>query len=163
MLAQSAIFNTSIGLVSIEYIDSRLTLLQIMKGEPILGIRVLEEVQLDEFALEVYNQVGEYLRGERREFDLELDFDGCTDFQRRVYHEMLRVSYGQVVSYGELAERVSCKGGARAVGMAANRNKWHLVIPCHRVVGRRGSLTGYAAGLDLKERLLRMEGVNCEL
>lgn len=157
MVAQSAIFNTSIGVISIEYIDSRLTLLQIMRGEPILGIKVMEEAELEGFALDVYNQVGEYLRGERWEFDLELDYDWCTDFQRRVYQEMLKVSYGEVVSYGELAERVGCVGGARAVGMAANRNRWHLLVPCHRVVGCRGSLTGYAAGLDVKAKLLSME------
>lgn len=103
-------------------------------------------------------QVMAYLSGERREFDLEIDFDGVTRFQARVLRAALAVPYGRVASYGEIARRVGSPGASRAVGGALSRNPIPIVVPCHRVVGSDGSLGGYSSGTHIKERLLRLEG-----
>lgn len=102
-------------------------------------------------------QLREYLTGDRRVFDLPLDFLG-TDFQRLVWAELLTIPYGQTRSYGQVAAGIGRPKGARAVGMALGRNPLAVVVPCHRVIGGGGALTGYGGGLELKERLLRLEG-----
>ena len=102
-------------------------------------------------------QLREYFAGERRDFDLPLAPSG-SDFQRRVWTELRRVGHGQVVDYGGLGVRVGRPGAARAVGRANATNPIPIVIPCHRVIGADGTLTGYAGGLDAKQALLRLEG-----
>jgi methylated-DNA-[protein]-cysteine S-methyltransferase len=103
-------------------------------------------------------ELGEYFEGRRRSFDLPLDVTFVAEFNRRVLRELARVPYGEVVTYGELAARAARPRAARAVGMVMNRNPLPIVLPCHRVVGSNGKLTGYAGGLDRKETLLRLEG-----
>ena len=103
-------------------------------------------------------QLTEYFAGQRREFDLPLAPAG-TDFQRRVWELLREIPYGETVTYGELARRLGNPRAARAVGMACNRNPIAIVVPCHRVVGSTGSLTGYAGGLDTKAFPLKLEGV----
>lgn len=100
----------------------------------------------------------EYFQGKRKSFDLPLEPRG-TPFQRRVWGELAAIPYGTVVTYGELARRVGLPKGARAVGQANHRNPLPIFLPCHRVVGANGALTGYAGGLDLKTQLLRLEGI----
>lgn len=104
----------------------------------------------------VYEELCEYLRGERKSFDIPFALSG-TDFQKRVWQALLRVPYGQTLTYGELALLAGSPGGARAVGMACNKNPLPFIVPCHRVVGKNGALTGYALGLELKKRLLDLE------
>lgn len=106
----------------------------------------------------VAEQLAEYFAGRRREFDLPLAPRG-TDFQRAVWSELVRVPYGSTISYGELAGRVGRARASRAVGGANNRNPLPIVVPCHRVIGADGSLTGYGGGLDRKRALLTLEGV----
>lgn len=101
-------------------------------------------------------QILEYLNGRRQEFDLPLAFAG-TEFQRKVWQALREIPYGKTVSYGALAEHIGCPGGARAVGMANHANPLPILVPCHRVVGARGQLTGYAGGLELKRALLALE------
>ena len=101
-------------------------------------------------------QIMEYLDGRRQEFDLPLAFVG-TDFQKKVWKALTAIPYGQTAVYGALAEAVGCPGGARAVGMANNRNPLPILVPCHRVVGAKGQLTGYAGGLEMKRFLLDLE------
>jgi methylated-DNA-[protein]-cysteine S-methyltransferase len=103
-------------------------------------------------------QLGEYFEGKRHTFDLDVDLALQADFNRRVLHELARVPYGEVVTYGQLAVRAARPRAARAVGMVMNRNPLPIVLPCHRVVGANGKLVGYAGGLDRKETLLRLEG-----
>lgn len=103
-------------------------------------------------------QLAEYLRGERRSFDLVLDLDGTPPFRRRVLEELGRIPYGETVSYGELAERCGRPGAARAVGNAVGRNPAPVVLPCHRVVRSDGSPGEYGGGRERKRRLLRLEG-----
>ena len=103
-------------------------------------------------------QLAEYFAGTRTEFDLPLAPRG-SDFQRRVWKEIARVPYGETISYAELARRAGAPGQARAAGAATGRNPVGVVIPCHRIVGSDGSLTGYAGGLERKRGLLELEGV----
>ncbi len=99
-----------------------------------------------------------YYRGEAVAFDDPLDPSVGTPFQRRVWEALRNVPRGQVISYGELARRVGSPGAARAVGQAMAHNPCPVVIPCHRVVGSGGSLTGFGGGLEMKARMLKMEG-----
>ena len=99
----------------------------------------------------------EYLAGERRGFDLPLAPAG-TPFQQKVWRALEDIPYGQTRSYRDIALAAGCPKGFRAVGMANHRNPIPIFIPCHRVVGADGSLTGYAGGLELKKRLLELEG-----
>ena len=105
---------------------------------------------------ECRRQVREYLEGERRAFDLELAPEG-SEFQRRVWIEIARIPYGETVTYAELAARAGAPGSARAAGAATGRNPLSIIVPCHRVVGSDGSLTGYAGGVPRKKRLLEIE------
>ena len=103
-------------------------------------------------------ELAEYFQGKRREFDLPLAPKG-TPFQQKVWSELAKVPYGTVVTYGELAARVGSPKACRAVGQANHNNPLPIFLPCHRVVGANGSLTGYAGGLELKQWLLRLECV----
>jgi len=106
----------------------------------------------------VRRELEEYLDGRRRSFDVELDLRAQPDFYLRVLSELARVGYGETTTYGELAARAGNPRAARAVGTVMNRNPVPIVLPCHRVVGANGSLTGYGGGLHRKEQLLRLEG-----
>ena len=87
-----------------------------------------------------------------------MDLRGVPEFTHRVLNELARVPYGRTTTYAELAAKSGAPRAARAVGTVMNKNRIPIVLPCHRVVGTNGSLTGYAGGLDVKERLLRLEG-----
>ena len=102
-------------------------------------------------------QIDEYFLGRRRHFDFPLDFSG-TPFQVSVWHELLKIPYGETLSYGDIARNLGKPGASRAVGMANHENHIAIVIPCHRVVGQDRSLTGYAGGIHLKRQLLSLEG-----
>ncbi len=106
---------------------------------------------------EAIQQITEYLAGERRRFDLPLDLRG-TAFQLAVWTELARVPYGTTISYGELATQIGRPRAARAVGTAVGANPLPIIIPCHRVIGKTGALVGFGGGLDLKQRLLALEG-----
>ena len=101
-------------------------------------------------------QLTEYFAGQRTEFDLPLEMAG-TDFQRRVWAALREIPYGETVSYGELARGLGKASASRAVGLANGKNPFAVVVPCHRVVGSDGSLTGYGGGLDRKRFLLALE------
>ena len=103
-------------------------------------------------------QLDEYFEQRRTVFDLSLDLRLLAEFNRRVLGELVRVPYGEVVTYGELAARAARPRAARAVGTVMNRNPIPIVLPCHRVIGANGKLVGYGGGLDRKEALLRLEG-----
>jgi|SRR5579884_1045347 len=116
------------------------------------GVRVLRS-PLDD----VRRELDEYFDGRRRDFDLPLDLR-VAPFHAAVLRELARVPYGRTETYGALAAKVGRPRAARAVGTVMNRNPIPIVLPCHRIVGANGSLTGYAGGLDVKRRLLRLEG-----
>ncbi|OMC44793.1 methylated-DNA--[protein]-cysteine S-methyltransferase [Mycobacterium sp. IS-1264] len=102
------------------------------------------------------DQLGAYFAGELTDFDLELDLRG-SEFQQRVWKALLTIPYGETRSYGEIAEQIGAPGAARAVGLANGHNPIAIVVPCHRVIGASGSLTGYGGGLDRKRTLLELE------
>ena len=108
---------------------------------------------------DVRRQLDEYFEGRRHGFDVAVDTRAQAPFARRVLAELARVPFGETTTYGALAARVEAPRAARAVGTVMNRNPVPIVLPCHRVVGADGSLTGYGGGLHVKERLLRLEGV----
>ena len=107
----------------------------------------------------VVRQLEEYFAGSRREFDLTLHLEG-TPFQRRVWAALREIPYGATLSYGELARRIDKPKASRAVGHANGRNPISILVPCHRVIGTNGSLTGYGGGLDRKRWLLAHEGLH---
>jgi methylated-DNA-[protein]-cysteine S-methyltransferase len=103
-------------------------------------------------------QLAEYFAGHRSSFDLPLDLQGGTAFQRSVWDALLAIPRGGTTSYGTLSRSIGQPAAMRAVGAAVGRNPLSIVVPCHRVVGADGSLTGYAGGLERKTALLRLEG-----
>ena len=108
-------------------------------------------------------QVEAYLNGDRRSFDLQLDFaDHTTEFQRDVYRRLMAIEYGHVTSYGKIADELGKPDMARAVGQAVGANPIPIVVPCHRVVGSDGRLIGFSGGLPVKVSLLKLEGVDAD-
>ncbi|MFE3262683.1 MULTISPECIES: methylated-DNA--[protein]-cysteine S-methyltransferase [unclassified Streptomyces] len=105
---------------------------------------------------EVKRQLTAYFAGDLKEFDLPMRLAG-TAFQRSVWEQLVRIPYGEIRSYGELADALGNPKASRAVGLANGRNPVGIIVPCHRVVGADGSLTGYGGGLDRKRRLLDFE------
>ncbi|NGN64653.1 methylated-DNA--[protein]-cysteine S-methyltransferase [Streptomyces sp. A7024] len=101
-------------------------------------------------------QLTAYFAGERTDFDLPLKMTG-TAFQQRVWKELQAIPYGETISYGELAERIGNPAASRAVGLANGKNPIGVIVPCHRVVGANGSMTGYGGGLERKQLLLALE------
>ncbi|OBB18688.1 cysteine methyltransferase [Mycolicibacterium setense] len=105
---------------------------------------------------EAVDQLSAYFAGDRTDFNLELDMVG-TQFQRRVWAALQTIPYGQTCSYGEIARQIGSPGASRAVGLANGHNPIGIIVPCHRVIGANGSLTGYGGGLDRKRALLELE------
>jgi methylated-DNA-[protein]-cysteine S-methyltransferase len=105
---------------------------------------------------EVRAQLAEYFAGERREFEVELALTG-NPFELRVWQALSQIPYGETVSYGQIATALGQPSAARAVGLANGRNPVALIVPCHRVIGADGSLTGYGGGLERKRLLLELE------
>lgn len=103
-----------------------------------------------------FKEISEYLNGKRKAFDFPIAPKG-TDFQRKVWSALREIPYGETKTYGEIAAQIGNPQAARAVGNACNKNPLLLVVPCHRVLGANGSLTGFAAGIKVKERLLLLE------
>jgi methylated-DNA-[protein]-cysteine S-methyltransferase len=106
-------------------------------------------------------QLEEYFAGNRKEFDLPLHLSG-TEFQVQVLEELQRIPYGKTTSYGDIAKRIGRPRAMRAVGAANGRNPIPIIVPCHRVIGSSGDLTGFGGGLDTKEALLRLEAEHSE-
>ena len=137
-----------------------LTLLATEKG--LAGVyfeeRCLEDWTLGESLLleQAKEELGEYFSGERTEFSLPYDVVG-TDFQRSVWKALQSVKYGERVSYREIAEKIENPPAVRAVGLANGANPISIIVPCHRVIGANGSLTGYGGGLERKKLLLALE------
>ncbi len=106
--------------------------------------------------VQAQRELDEYFGGERKHFDIALAPEG-TPFQRSVWKAISSVGFGETITYAELAKRAGCPGSARAAGAATGRNPITIIVPCHRIVGSNGSLTGYAGGLDRKRALLALE------
>jgi methylated-DNA-[protein]-cysteine S-methyltransferase len=123
----------------------------LFRGKPEKGWR-----EDPEALAEPVRQLRAYFAGELHDFDVPLAPEG-TPFQLRVWRELRNIPYGQTISYGELARRIGSPNGSRAVGLANGANPISIVVPCHRVIGSNGKLTGYGGGLENKELLLALE------
>ena len=121
----------------------------------IAGPRVLRSPRSVDLAR---RELDEYFQGGRKSFDLTVDLRALPPFTVSVLEELARIPYGETTTYGELARRVGHPRAARAVGTVMHHNRIPIVLPCHRVVGATGDLTGYAGGLDIKQALLELEG-----
>jgi len=118
---------------------------------------ISKECQCNEACFKkVLTQLAEYFAGTRREFDLKIAPKG-TDFQKSVWQELQKIPFGKTASYGEIAERIGNEKASRAVGMANGKNPIPIIVPCHRVIGKDGSLTGFGGGLEVKRKLLKLE------
>ena len=122
--------------------------------ENVLGNNIKKETKLIK---ETIKQLNEYFEGKRKTFSVPIYFNG-TDFQNKVWNELLNIPYGKTISYGELAKRIGNPKASRAVGMANHNNPISIIVPCHRVIGKKGQLVGYGGGLDVKQKLLEIEG-----
>jgi len=110
----------------------------------------------DAFFLDVRRQLQEYFAGTLREFDIPLLMEG-TEFQKRVWKMLQTIPYGETISYGELARKIGDSKAVRAVGAANGQNPIPIIVPCHRVIGSDGSLTGFGGGIENKKKLLELE------
>jgi len=143
------------------YYKSPIGILEIeLKNNVILGLKVVESCsnisERTGYFEEVAKQLDEYFAGERTKFELSISPKG-TDFQKKVWAELLKIPYGETKSYQEIAEAIGNTNAQRAVGSACNKNPILLIIPCHRVISKTGKLTGFACGVHRKEQLLKME------
>jgi methylated-DNA-[protein]-cysteine S-methyltransferase len=146
---------TPVGEVFIAGLDGKLTELRF--GRPKKGFPGPGWKKSDAEFREVKRQLGEYFRGERKKFDLKLAPEG-TPFQLAAWKQLRRIPYGKTISYGEQARRMGNPKAARAAGAANRENPISIIVPCHRVIGADGKLTGYGGGLGRKKRLLDLEG-----
>ena len=158
MLYNSSMFRTycyksPIGIIEI-----------VLKNDVVLRLKVAETCeklsQRVGYFAEVAKQLDEYFAQERTKFELNISPKG-TDFQKKVWAELLKIPYGKTKSYQEIAEMIGKPNAQRAVGSACNKNPILLIIPCHRVVSKAGKLTGFACGIDRKEQLLNLEANQC--
>lgn len=144
-------YDTAIGKIKIEENGSAITKVSFLTEEENLNLN--KETPL---LREAARQLNEYLEGKRISFDLQLSPKG-TEFQMKVWNTLKEIPFGETRSYKEIAKIVGNEKASRAVGMANNKNPIPIFIPCHRVIGSNGKLVGYAGGIDIKEKLLKVE------
>lgn len=147
----SAIMNSALGSLLIKANDHAITTIHFLQDH-----ESIPELLGNNLTDQCIQQLGEYFAGNRTRFDLPVEPQG-TAFQRKVWQALGKIPYGHTSSYGEIAHIIGNPKAARAIGMANNRNPLPIIIPCHRVIGSRGSLTGYAGGLENKSYLLDLE------
>lgn len=149
---------------NIFFYDTKIGRIAIMdNGEEITCMEIADNTNLKEFNVcetelikEAARQLKEYLDGSRAQFELPLNPQG-TEFQKKVWKALCDIPYGETRSYKQVAEAIGNSKASRAIGMANNKNPIMIFIPCHRVIGSNGKLVGYAGGLDMKEKLLKLE------
>lgn len=119
-------------------------------------LKLVDEDPRNPILMETERQLTEYFAGKRKAFTVKLDFNG-TDFQKSVWRALLKIPFGQTRTYGEIAKSLDNPKAVRAVGAANGKNPISIIAPCHRVIGSTGKLTGFAGGLEVKARLLKLE------
>ncbi|UOQ50395.1 methylated-DNA--[protein]-cysteine S-methyltransferase [Gracilibacillus caseinilyticus] len=147
---------TDQGLCFVGSPNKAINKLQIWTDKNRPNARLIED---DEKVSNYVHQTIEYLHGKRKTFDIPLDLKG-TSFQKAVWKELQNIPYGEVVSYSDIAEKIGRPNAVRAVGTANGANPVMMVVPCHRVISKSGSLTGFRGGLEMKKALLAMEESN---
>ena len=150
------IYDTVIGKIIIEESEEKISRIEIVNGTEKFEGKEEKETKLIN---KTYKELDEYFNSKRKKFDIPLKIEG-TEFQKKVWNALLEIPYGETRSYLDIAKRVGNPKASRAVGMANHNNKIIIIIPCHRVRGSKKKLVGYAGGLDVKEKLLKLEQ-NC--
>lgn len=143
-------FNSPVGPIAIYSDDDAITQIKFNKK--------VELEQTDEVIEKCKTELAEYFNGKRKSFDIQIKPEG-TEFQLRVWNQLMNIPYGKTISYSDLAIRLGDIKVIRAAGTANGKNKIPIIIPCHRVIGKNGSLVGFAGGLEIKEQLLKNEGI----
>ena len=157
-VAGFALADTAIGRLVIMENGSQITGVRFVDMMPDELLRRLEG-RRSALIAQALGELAEYFSGTRRAFSLPLHLEG-TPFQQRIWELLLQIPYGETRTYAQLAAQAGNPGASRAVGAASNRNPMLLLVPCHRVVGSNGTLVGYAGGVDIKEKLLRLERIH---
>jgi len=151
-MSQHIVIPSPIGNIYVAGTENGISRIQLMVEAP-----VSEQDEIPSFLKDCVDQLNEYFEGSRKEFDLQLDFGDAPDFHKEVWKMVKIIPYGRTRTYGEIAEIIDHQNAFRAVGHANGMNPLPIVIPCHRVIGKDGSLTGYYYGLELKRWLLSHE------
>ena len=168
MNIQKKVYQSPIGPLTIVANDKAITGVhfgELLENPSLRGAKKMVACQIETscdeaihpIIIETIRQLDQYFAGQRKEFDIPLEPTG-TEFQKRVWNNLKKIPYGETRSYREIAEMSDCPKGFRAVGLANNRNPIVIIIPCHRVIGSDGSLTGFGGGMESKEFLLKLEG-----
>ncbi|MGL4393908.1 MAG: methylated-DNA--[protein]-cysteine S-methyltransferase [Brevinema sp.] len=149
--------------ISSTYFDSPLGMIYLeANDEALLKVEFVEQhsssISMNPILSEAQKQLLEYFSGERRSFDLPVKFQG-TVFQEKVWKALQKIPFGETKTYQEIAEEIGHNNAYRAVGSANNKNQFAIIVPCHRVIAKSGSMAGYNGGLDKKESLLSFEGL----
>lgn len=144
-------YNSPIGILEIIELDGYIVEINFIEEANYLEETISDEITKCKIELK------EYFEGKRDVFSVKVDLTRGTEFQRKVWNALREIPYGEIVSYKDIAERIGNPKAVRAVGGANNKNPIPIIIPCHRVIGKNGDLTGYAGGLSTKEYLLNIE------
>lgn len=154
------IYDFEIGELAICEENGKIVLVNVVKTKEDIEEMAKNSIQKETSLIKnTKQQLDEYFAGKRKKFDIPIKLDG-TDFQIKVWKELLKIPYGETCSYLDIAKRIGNPKASRAVGMANNKNKIIIIVPCHRVIGSNKKLVGYACGLDVKEKLLELEREN---
>lgn len=146
-------YETEIGIIGIRENNKSITDIFFSK------VDTNDNIEETDLIKECFKQLKEYFEGNRMKFDLPLDARG-TEFQKKVWNELLNIPYGETKSYKDIAVAIGNEKACRAIGMANNKNPIPIIIPCHRVIGSNGKLVGYADGVNVKEKLLNIEKID---
>lgn len=152
-------------LVEINYIKTKIGILKYtIVNSKLVSLNKVDECEFinynkSELAIKIEKELLEYFEGKRKVFDIPLEMQG-TEFQKKVWNALLEIPYGEVRSYKDISKRIGNEKACRAVGMANNKNKIMIIIPCHRVIGADKKLVGYYYGIDMKQELLDLEKNN---
>lgn len=146
-------YQSKVGDLTLQSKDGYLILLAFKKLE------LEDKYQEDDVIKKTIKQLEEYFNKERTQFDIKIKFENVTDFQEKVYQELLNVKYGQYKSYKEIAVNIGNPKASRAIGNANNKNPIVIIVPCHRIIGSNNQLVGYGGGLDIKQQLLELEDI----
>jgi methylated-DNA-[protein]-cysteine S-methyltransferase len=147
-------YKSPLGILEIRASESALLTVKFLEEEVVSAVGEINGSDLIDATI---RQLTEYFEGNRKQFNLPLEFEG-TEFQQKVWKELTKIPFGQTISYGKLAGALGSKQLVRAVGTANGRNPIGIIVPCHRVIGSQGDLVGYAGGLWRKQWLLEHEG-----
>lgn len=146
-------YETELGIIGIRENSKSITDIYFSK------VDTNDNIEETDLIKECFKQLKEYFEGNRTKFDLPLDPIG-TEFQSKVWNELLKIPYGETKSYKDVAIAIGNEKACRAIGMANNKNPIPIIIPCHRVIGSNGKLVGYSGGLGVKEKLLNIENID---